>query len=147
MANGNSIQVTLDASGYQSINFGSFRVNGTLPAPVTWNLSYSLTGPSGTFTSVSTFTMSNLTAADSTTVPSFTFPSSANNNSSIVVSFVATTATKIGGGTPASGTIHLDNLSFSATAIPEPSTYAVIIGAIVLAGAAWQRRRQPKPTA
>jgi hypothetical protein len=39
------------------------------------------------------------------------------------------------------------SLSGSTTAIPEPSTYAVIVGALALAGAAWQRRRRPKPTA
>jgi uncharacterized protein len=56
------------------------------------------------------------------------------------------------GGSTGSGTrdsIGLDNfaMSYSASAIPEPSTYAAIIGACALGVAAWQRRRKSQPAA
>jgi hypothetical protein len=138
---GDSFKVTLDATGFQNIVFGGFRINGTPSAPVTWQLSYSLTGASGTFTNVAPFTLSSGTSVGPTTVAGFALPFGANNNSSIVVSFLATTSTKISGSGAASGTLHLDNLSFSATAIPEPSTYAIILGAVALVSIAVHRRR------
>jgi hypothetical protein len=50
----------------------------------------------------------------------------------------------IGGGTPSPGTLafrmSFDNLQVSATAIPEPSTYAAMAGALALGLAAWRRR-------
>lgn len=39
-------------------------------------------------------------------------------------------------------TLAVDNFSYSATAVPEPSTYAAIFGAAALSAAAWRRRRQ-----
>lgn len=38
--------------------------------------------------------------------------------------------------------LGLDNVSLTASAIPEPSTYAALAGAAALLGASWQRRRQ-----
>ena len=55
-------------------------------------------------------------------------------------------------GTATSGTsldsIAIDDfsLTYSAAAVPEPATCAVITGAVMLLGALWQRRR-PAPTA
>jgi len=39
------------------------------------------------------------------------------------------------------------DLTWTASAIPEPSTYAAIFGAIALAGAFWHRRRRQRPAA
>lgn len=39
------------------------------------------------------------------------------------------------------GNVTFDNLTFQAAAIPEPSTYAALAGALVLGFTAWQRRR------
>ena len=38
--------------------------------------------------------------------------------------------------------LGLDNVRLTASAVPEPSTYAAIAGAGALLGAAWHRRRQ-----
>lgn len=40
--------------------------------------------------------------------------------------------------------LGLDNVSLTASAIPEPSTYAAIFGALALVGTVWHRRRQGK---
>ena len=139
MANGNSFQVTLDASGLENIVFNGFRINGTAASPATWQLAYSLTGAAGTFTTVSSYALSAGTSVGATTLSGFNLPTGANNNSSVVISFLATTANKITGTGSASGTLHLDNLSFSATAVPEPSTYVLFLGLIALAGALIRR--------
>ncbi|MBC7369514.1 MAG: hypothetical protein H7343_22325 [Undibacterium sp.] len=142
MASGNSFQITLNASGFENIVLNDFRINGTAAAPLTWQLSYSLTGAAGTFTGVSPFTLNSGISAGVTTVTGFALPAGANNNGSIVISFLATTATKISGTGSASGTLHLDNLSFTATAIPEPATYSVLIAAITLGFILFQRIRR-----
>ncbi|MBM3854465.1 MAG: PEP-CTERM sorting domain-containing protein, partial [Verrucomicrobia bacterium] len=41
--------------------------------------------------------------------------------------------------------LGLDNFSLTASAVPEPSTYAAIAGAAALLGAAWHRRRLRRP--
>jgi hypothetical protein len=41
--------------------------------------------------------------------------------------------------------LGLDNFSLTASAVPEPSTYAAIAGATALLGAAWHRRRPRRP--
>lgn len=47
-------------------------------------------------------------------------------------------------GTNSQG-LGLDNVSLSASAVPEPSTYAAISGVVALLGAGWHRRRQRAP--
>lgn len=39
-------------------------------------------------------------------------------------------------------TVNLDNLTFSASAVPEPSTYAALFGVVALGGAFLRRRRR-----
>ena len=54
-------------------------------------------------------------------------------------------AWQITGGSPASNTtfrMSFDALSVAAAAIPEPATYAGLLGAAVLAGAFWHKRRK-----
>ena len=49
-----------------------------------------------------------------------------------------------GGGITTSGpdfAMTFDNLAFTTTAVPEPSTYAAVAGVLVLGVAAWRRRR------
>ena len=40
--------------------------------------------------------------------------------------------------------LAIDDFSVSYTAIPEPSTYAAIVGVLALGGVMWQRRRKAK---
>lgn len=142
---GEYYQITLDATGYRDVTLGDFRSNGTAGAPKDWKISYSLTGVSGTFADAGTYTLAANTAANDTTITGLTLPAGADNNASIVLRLVATSSTRIdGGGGAASGTVRLDNLSFTATAIPEPSAYAAVAGALALGLAAWRRRRTQK---
>lgn len=48
------------------------------------------------------------------------------------------------GASAGGGTLRVDDVTLagSISAVPEPSTYAAIFGAVVLAGAAWRRRRE-----
>jgi hypothetical protein len=69
-------------------------------------------------------------------------------NSSITLSFATPTTFRLTatGASGASGSFRVDDVSLngnaSLTAVPEPATYAVILGAIVLAHTSWQRRRR-----
>lgn len=140
---GEYYQITLDATGYSDISLNDFRSNGTTGAPKDWKISYSLTGISGVFVDATTYTLASNAAADTTTITGLSLSSGANNNSSIVLRLVATSSTRIDGtASAANGTVRLDNISFTGTAIPEPSTYAVLAGLLALSAAMLRRRRR-----
>lgn len=143
-----SITFTLsDTAGwtFSAMSFQLFTPNSTGTIG-TYQLQYQI-GASGTFTQLGSFSYSNDTAANPLVLTSIALTSSElapiNNQSSQVTLRLVNTDTSAS----TYRTLAIDNYSYSATAIPEPSTYAVIIGAVVLAGAVWQRRRRRKPTA
>lgn len=139
---GEYYQLTVNATGYRNITLNSFRSNGTGTAPVNWKIAYSLTGISGTFVDATAYALGSATAAASTTIGGISLPSAANNNPSLVLRFIATSSTRIDGNpAAANGTVRLDNLSLIATAIPEPSTSAAILGVSVLVLLIIRRRR------
>jgi hypothetical protein len=140
-----SITFTLsDTSGwnFSAMSFQLFTPNNT-GAIGTYQLQYQI-GTSGTFSQLGSFTYSNDTAANPLVVASISLTSgelaSINNKSSQVTLRFVNTDTS----TSAYRTLAIDNFSYSATAIPEPATYAAILGAVALAGATWRRRRQRK---
>jgi MYXO-CTERM domain-containing protein len=135
-------QITLDATGYSTVVLNSFRSNGSIAAPRDWKISYSLAGVAGSFVDAATYTLASNIAADSTTIAGFQLPSGANHNPFIVVRLVANSTTRVDGGASAGGTVRLDNISFAATVIPEPSTYAALAGLMALGLHGWHRRRR-----
>lgn len=57
----------------------------------------------------------------------FTLGSLANNNANVIVSWFNASGISVNGGaTAATGTSRFSNFDITATAIPEPSTYALI---------------------
>jgi hypothetical protein len=143
--NGEYFQITLDTTGYGDVVLNPFRTNGSASAPKDWKISYSLTGISGAFVDAGIYTLASNTAAETTTVASFLLPPGAGDNSSLVLRLIATSSTRVDGNAGiASGTVRLDNLSFSATAIavPEPATYAALAGLAALGFCVGQRRRR-----
>lgn len=72
----------------------------------------------------------SVTTSDAGYTTSF---SSMGNTQDLYVRFSASNVT--------GGTLSLDNVGFSATAVPEPSTYAAIFGVIAIAFAIVRRRR------
>ncbi len=140
---GEYYDITLDATGFTGIALNDFRANGGISAPLNWKLAYSTTGAGGSFTDVATFTMSSLTGVGSTTVAGFLLPGAADDNADIVVRFMATSSTRVDNAVgTANGTVRLDNISFTATAIPEPSAWAVLLGLAALMGVAWAQRQK-----
>lgn len=70
-----------------------------------------------------------------------------NASSTITGTFMVNNAAWSGTGSFATALAGNDlTLTWTPSAIPEPSTYATIAGAIALAAAAWHRRRHPKVT-
>jgi len=120
--------------------------------PRDFKLSYSTNGT--TFTDVKTYSVllngAPNTAWSSTGSPnpafnySYDFSSlttALDNQASVYFRLIDTSTVSTNAGTVASGgTDRVDN--FTVTAIPEPSTYAVIIGALALGLTIWQRRGQ-----
>lgn len=98
-------------------------------------------GNSGAFTSIGTYTtpITGATGFNAQTLiaSSITLSALSNQSSPIYLRLRGTTTT----GTSLD-TIALDNFTLNYTAVPEPSTYAAIIGAVALVGAAVHRRRQ-----
>ncbi|MBW8781310.1 MAG: hypothetical protein JF599_05400 [Verrucomicrobia bacterium] len=144
---GEYYELTLNASGCQDIAFNSFRANGSDTAPASWKIAYSLSGTSGSFTDAAAFSLVNATALGSTTIAGFSLPSEANDNASIILRFIATTSTRVDGAiAAANGTFRIDNLSFSATAIPELETQALVTGLAFLGLAFRQRLKKARPS-
>jgi hypothetical protein len=124
------------------MSFQLFTPNST-GAIGTYQLQYQI-GASGTFSQLGNSTYSNNTAQNPLIVTSISLTSvelaSLNNQSGQVTLRFVNTDTS----TSAYQTLAIDNFSYSASAIPEPSTYAAIFGSLALAGTIWHRRRQRK---
>jgi len=136
-----SITFTLsDTLGFNlsSLSFQLFTPNNTGTA-ATYQLQYQI-GPTGTFSQLASVAYTNDTAQNPLIVTSITLTGAqltALNNQSGQVTFRWI-------NTAASGTtfqtLAIDNFAYTATAVPEPATYAVLLGALVLLAAARRRR-------
>lgn len=126
-----------------SFDYERYRLN-TSPASISFFYSFdgnnwtaAGAGDSGAFsTGASSYGFSTLISASSRQVTLATLDFGPGANLYLRWSFDT-------GGANSQG-LGLDNFSLTATAIPEPSTYAAFGGAAVLAVAAWHRRR-PRP--
>lgn len=140
-----SITFTLTATaGYNltSLSFQLFTPNSSGTAS-TFQLQYQI-GTSGTFNQLASVSYTNDTAQNPLIVTTITLTgaqlTALNNQSSQVTLRWDNTATS---GTSLQ-TLALDNFSYTAAAIPEPSTYALILGAVALAGVMFRRHRPPR---
>ena len=132
-----------NTTGYNltSLSFQLFTPNSSGTAG-TFQLQYQL-GSSGTFTPLAAVSYANDVAQSPLIVTTITLTSgqltALNNQSGQVTLRWENTATS---GT-AFNTLALDNFSYTATAVPEPATSAVIIGVLALTGVLLRRRRSP----
>ncbi len=140
-----SVSFTLsDTAGYNlsSLSFQLFTPNSSGTAS-TFQLQYQL-GTSGTFTQLASVSYTNDTAQNPLVVTTITLTgaqlTALNNQSNQVTLRWDNTATS---GTSLQS-LALDNFSYTATAIPEPSTYALILSAVALAGVMFRRHRPPR---
>lgn len=127
------VQFTLDATGFQNITLNSFRANGTGSAPLDWSILFSTDGVFGPYTNAANFALGAATSVGSSTIAGIALPSAANNNPFVVFRLIASSATRIDGNTAAAnGTLHLDNLSISAAAVPESPIHTAFAGVFAL---------------
>jgi len=144
-------QFTASTVGFSNITF-SFDQTRSGTGPSAFKVAYSTNGtsftdlPSGSYTVVNALTFSDSTTGTSwsstrlATNTSYSFSLSAisvvNNASNVYVRLIQTAT-----GVNTSGTSRVDNVEIAGTAIPEPSTFAAILGGVALLGVAARRRR------
>ena len=144
-------QFTASTVGFSNITF-SFDQTRSGTGPSAFKVAYSTNGtsftdlPNGSYTVVNALTFSDSTTGTSwtssklATNTSYSFSLSAisvvNNASNVYVRLIQTAT-----GVNASGTSRVDNVEIAGTAIPEPSTFAAILGGVALLGVAARRRR------
>lgn len=152
------LQFTTSTVGYKDISV-SFDQTKSSTGPSAFKVAYSTNGTSFTDLASGSYTViggaaGSVTYSDSSTGTgwtnsktatntSFSFSLSAvtalNNVSNVYIRLIQT-----GTGIAGAGTNRVDNFTFSGTtvsAVPEPSTYAAILGGLALAGVAARRRR------
>ena len=109
----------------------------------TFQLQYQI-GTSGTFTQLASVSYTNDTAQSPLIVTTVSLTSgqlaAISNQSSQVTLRLDNTASS---GTTFN-TLAIDDFAYTASAIPEPSTYAAIFGTVVLGCAVWRRKQQKK---
>ncbi len=125
---------------FESLSLQLFTPNNS-GTPATFQLQYQI-GSTGTFLEFSPLiTYANNTAQNPLLITSISLTSgqllAISNQSDQVTLRLDNNATS---GT-SWNTLALDNYTYTASAIPEPSTYASFAGAFALAGAWWHRRK------
>lgn len=130
-----------NTSGYNltSLSFQLFTPNSTGTAG-TFQLQYQI-GTGGTFTQLASVSYTNNTAQNPLTLTTITLTGAqlaALNNQSSQVTLRWDNLSSSG---TAWQTLALDNFSYSAVAIPEPSTYPALLGVASLTGVLLRRRR------
>jgi hypothetical protein len=139
--------VTFSLSNSTGYNFDSLSFKLYTPnsagSAATFQFQYQI-GTAGTFTNFSP-TISYTTIA-TTGAPPLTITSiSLTSTELAVLNNQASQITFRWDNTGSSGTtwntLAIDDFAYSASAIPEPSTYAAILGGLVLVRALWRRRR------
>jgi len=144
-------QFTASTVGFSNITF-SFDQHRSGTGPSAFKVAYSTNGtsftdlPSGSYTVVSALTFSDSTtgtmwsstklATNTSYIFSLSAISVVNNASNVYVRLIQTAT-----GVDPNGASRVDNVEIAGTAIPEPSTFAAILGGVALLGVAARRRR------
>lgn len=146
---GRSIDISLNATGYQDVTLGSFfqlRASNTTAA-TTWQLSYSINGGSS-FTQIgANFAIINTGGGNSestriTNGANFALPVGANNNANIIFRInSAPGSLNFLGVIADGGQVGFDNFSINASVIPEPSTWALLVGGMTALVVLRRRRK------
>jgi len=126
--NSKSVDFSFSTLGFTDIAF-SYATRGTATGFNTQNWSISTDGTN--FTSLGDITGRNVT---SWSTQGFTLTDDVNL-ANVVLRLT------VSGDTSTGGNNRIDNFTVTGVAIPEPSTYAALIGAAALGLAFWQRRR------
>jgi hypothetical protein len=101
----------------------------------TYALEYRV-GPNGSFTSLGTYLTGAPFNSSTLSANSLTLSALNNQSDSVLIRIRGISTT----GTGSLDTLGIDNFTLTYAAVPEPSTYAAILGALALVGAGLHRR-------
>jgi hypothetical protein len=142
---GDYFQFQVSSAGYAGIAV-SWQQTGSNTGPRDFLLQYSTDGVS--FTTFSSYSLTNdgwnASSAPAASVKSFSLTAitALDGDASIFFRLTQSGTTSINGGTVAAGgTGRVDTFTVTGTAVPEPSTFAVLLGALALVVGASRRRR------
>jgi len=150
LVNGTSAEPTLNAGNWFQFNVSTLgfenlvvtyagRTTGTGLRTLAW--SYSVDGDS--FTHFTTVDHVELFGSANYGLVTLDLSSITAMNNQSQISLRGTLSALEGQTAPtAAGNTRFDNVQFTATAIPEPSTYAALLGVVVLGAVALRRRRK-----
>ncbi|MCW5550487.1 MAG: PEP-CTERM sorting domain-containing protein, partial [Opitutaceae bacterium] len=105
----------------------------------TWTLDYGIGASPTAFTSLTTYTDPSAWGATPLSITGSAL-ASMSNQASVWIRVVALSSAT---GSSSRDTFGIDNFSLTYTAVPEPSTYALLAGLVALAGAMLRRRFRP----
>lgn len=133
-------ELSLDTTGFEGISISAWGQRSSNTGPAEFRVDVSYDAGENFATIVSDYLVNNANAGYSN--PGITLSDLADNNPSVIVRWIniSNTAVNEGSINTTQGTSRFTDFSVTA-AIPEPSTYAAIVGALFLGLVIYRRRR------
>ena len=139
-------QFNFSTSGFTGVSV-TFDQAGSNTGPRDFTFAYSSNGGTS-FTNFANYQVALSTWSAGTPMAGFSYTMdlsaipALNNNANVVVRLVDASTTSINGGTVATaGTNRVDNFTVMAAVVPEPGTYALLLGGLGAIGFVARRRR------
>lgn len=137
---GAAIQFNFNSTGLALSSFSvDLMMLSVQPRSTTWSIQYGIGDTPTAFSTLGTYTDPGVFGSTAFSISGTGLLTALSNQSSVWIRFVALNEST---GTGNRDSFAIDNFTLTYTAIPEPSTYTAIFGALALAGVIAHRRRR-----